>query len=192
MQSVSLRRALLLSLALVLVLAPIAHATTVLKMDLGEMCSRSNLIFRGRVLAIDTGSMQLGDAELPTVTYTLDVSETLLGDAAFFVEKGDQRLARITMVANKAAESVDGDVVRFSKLPEMPDLALNEEYLLMTTRPGATGLSTTVGLGQGCFHISPKTEQAANELGNAGLSAGINGPVSYSQLADEIRALIGQ
>ncbi len=187
------RRALLVSLvALALLIAPIAQASMVLKMDLGELCQRSNLIFRGRVLDIETGSMQLAGGELPTVTYTLDVSETLMGEAESFLEKDKQRIARITMVADKAATAASGDFVRFSKLPEMPDLRVGEEYLLITTRPSSAGLSTTVGLAQGSFHIDAKSETVANELQNAGLSPTINGPVTYSQLADEIRALIGQ
>lgn len=193
MQRPSLWQTLLLStLATLPLAAPAVHAATVLKMDLGELCSRAHLIYRGRILDIEAGTTLLGGAELPTLTYTVEVSETLVGDPASFTDKDDRRIAHITMVAGKQTVTVSDGIARFSKLPAMPDLRRGEEYLLMTTRPGPSGLSTTVGLGQGCFHIDARNGMAANELQNVGLSSTIGEPVAYSQIADEIRALLGQ
>lgn len=182
---------LLVVLAVALLAAPLAEAATVLKMDLGELCARSNSIYRGRIVSAEAGTVSVGGTELPTMTYRVDVSDAIVGDELSFIQKGDQRIAEITMLAG-GKTSNEGDLARFSKLPEMPNLEIGQEYLLMTTRPSAVGLSTTVGLGQGCFHIDDKTGMAVNELSNAGLSASINGPVAYSSIADEIRALIGQ
>ena len=81
----------------------------------------------------------------------------------------------------------------------------------MTTHPSRVGLSTTVGLGQGAFLITGKgeEEQAVNEFQNANLGgsedlaagpdphsfaaarAGVRGPIAYSELASQIRALVG-
>ena len=79
----------------------------------------------------------------------------------------------------------------------------------MTTRPSRVGLSTTVGLGQGAFRITGKgeAEQAVNEFQNANLggsedlaavpalvrrgAAARAGPIPYSELASQIRALVG-
>jgi hypothetical protein len=98
-------------------------------------------------------------------------------------------------------------------LPRMPDLVVGSSYLVMTTRPSTIGLSTTVGLGQGCFRISQvgKEEQATNEANNAGLfrdmapppslgaraavtstSPAAGGAISYASLADRIRGLVGR
>ena len=80
----------------------------------------------------------------------------------------------------------------------------------MTTRPSGIGLSTTVGLGQGCFRISQvgKDEQAVNDANNNGLfrdmappaappgapaltqRARRRGPLSYADLAARIRGLV--
>jgi len=68
-----------------------------------------------------------------------------------------------------------------------PDLQVGSDYVLFTTAPSAVGLSTTVGLSQGLFHIfndANGRELAANGLGNQGI---FGGPVSYS----EFKAAIG-
>jgi hypothetical protein len=95
-------------------------------------------------------------------------------------------------------------------LPRMPELQIGRTYLVLTTRPSAIGLSTTVGLGQGCFRISQvgKEEQAVNEANNTGLfrdmrapaarglaraaasPATTGGALSYADLADRIRGLV--
>jgi hypothetical protein len=95
----------------------------------------------------------------------------------------------------------------------MPDLAVGQTYLVMTTRPSSIGLSTTVGLGQGCFRISQvgKEELAVNEVNNNGLfrdmpgpsapglrslarsaAAPASGPLSYADLAGRIRGLVAR
>ena len=63
-----------------------------------------------------------------------------------------------------------------------------------TTPQSAIGLSTTVGLGQGCFSIFSRNKKllAVNEFNNLGLGLSSVGPGSYSELADAIRALVGR
>ena len=86
-------------------------------------------------------------------------------------------------------------------LADVPRLERGREYLLMTTAPSTIGLSTTVGLGQGCFFIRSvgKEEMAVNAFNNSGLFDGMEepegytgGPIAYGQLVDQIRALLGQ
>lgn len=186
------RRAVaLLSVAvLALVVAPIADASMVRKMDLAEMCNNADRIFRGRVLGIETGTLETGGTQLPTVTYTMEVSDAIQGE---FTQKGDKSYAEVTMVGTLKDEQT-GDVRRFSKLPALPAMASGQEYLLVLTPDSSIGLTMTVGLGQGCFSViqDAKGDVAVNELGNAGLSDSINGPVGYDHLASAIRALIGE
>ena len=91
---------------------------------------------------------------------------------------------------------------------EMPQLEVGQGYLLLTTRPSAIGMSSPVGLGQGCFRISGNGsgEEAVNAYGNTMLFRGMEapgtrqaggarqagGPMKYSQLAEQIRRLVNE
>jgi hypothetical protein len=178
-------RGTLLGLVLILALATVtAHAATVQKMDLDTLCGNAQSIFRGTVMSVTEGTVHAGGADLPTVTYTMKVDEAFKG--TYETEKGVQ-YAKITMLGTMKPQTAgNGSVQSLSYLPDLPRLTPGEDYVLMTTAPSAIGLSATVGLGQGCFHISggEKGEMAVNELGNAGL---FDGPVAYSTLANEIR-----
>lgn len=178
----------LILFAATLIFSPRLFASMVLQMDLDTLSERSHVIARGKVVLITPGTIELGGAELDTTTFTIAVSDVLKGEVP---EVKGVPLLEITMVTAPKAGLVSTDGLRkFSKLPEMPDLQLGQEYLLMTTTPsGATGLSTTVGLGQGCFVISDqgKTETALNLAGNEGL---FNGPVSYIELTARINSAL--
>lgn len=182
------RRHLTLAVLLALVCAPVLQAATLVQqLSMQDLCDRAGLIIRGTVLEITPGSINVGGGELPIVTYRIKVDEDFLGNVS--IEKG-VRIAEISMVGNlKNADS--GTLTHFSALPDLPQLRIGGEYLLLTTPPSAAGLSSTVGLGQGCFSITyqDKEAMAVNELGNAGL---FNGPVAYADLADQIRSAITQ
>lgn len=186
------RRAIaLLSVAVfALLVAPLADASMVQKMDLAEMCKNADRIFRGRVLSVETGTMEVGGAELPTVTYRMEVTDAIQGE---FNRKGDRAFTEVTMLGH-IKDKPNGTIRRFSKLPDLPAMVTGSEYLLVLTPNSSIGLTMTVGIGQGCFAVvqDSKGYSAVNELGNAGLSNTINGPVSYDHLASEIRSLIGQ
>jgi hypothetical protein len=131
------------------------------------------------------------------MTYRILVDETFKGD--FKMVKG-QRIAEIRMVGKVDPVEVNG-ARRLPTAIDLPTIKIGESYLFFTTKPSSVGLSTTVGLGQGSFHISGKGQkmQAVNEFNNVGLFSGIEaagaparGPVSYSDLADRIRAEIGR
>lgn len=171
-------------------LAAPAAGSMVLKMDLGDLAQRADTIFRGTVLSVEPGTVAAGGAELPTVTYRLQVDEAFKGD--FSATKG---VAEITMLGNLKDEAPAGSVVRFSHLPDLPSLVRGGEYVVFTTPPSPVGLSTTVGLVQGAFklyHSADRQEMAVNGIDNAGLSETINGPVTYATLADAIRQQVGQ
>lgn len=177
-------------LALVALSLPIAHAATVRRMDLAEMCNRADRIFKGRVVSIDSISIEAGGSELPAVTYLMEVTDPIQGE--FEKSKGTV-FTSVTMLRGSKDAQV-GDYKRFGKSLELPQLAQGDEYLLVLTPESSIGLTMTVGIGQGCFSVvdNEKGQIAANELGNAGLSATIDEPVGYDHLAGEIRALIGK
>ncbi|MEM8932905.1 MAG: hypothetical protein AAGE94_17100 [Acidobacteriota bacterium] len=177
----------LVPILLAMLLAAPVLATSVLHMNLDGLCDRADQIFRGVVVDIDKGTITAGGGELPTVTYTLEVTEDFVGN---ITEIKGKKIATVTMVGTPAslAEPVEVNGIRkFSTLPSPPDLQVGHDYLLLTTPKSAIGLSTTVGLGQGCFSING--EKASNQFQNEGL---YEGPVAYDQLADDIRSALAQ
>jgi hypothetical protein len=191
-----------------LAMSPLLHASTVMQLNLGEMVQRADRIYRGVVIGVTSGAVAAGGGQLPTVTYRLRVDESFRGD--FTLVKGI-RIAELRTLG-KFAPVQRGNMRSAVTLPRMPDLAVGQTYLVMTTRPSAIGLSTTVGLGQGCFRIAQvgKEEVAANELNNQGLfrdmspqadaqplaraaaAAPSGGPISYADLAGRIRGLVAR
>ena len=180
-------RTAMVLLGVAVVWAPILNASMVLRMDLPNLVSRADKIFRGTVVSISEGKVATGGIELPTVTYRLKVAEEFKGS---YLVKGDERFVEITMLA-PVKRAPMGNIRAFSKLPDLPELRQGEEYLLISSAPSSGGLSTTIGIGQGAFKIFvvDKTELAVNELNNEGL---YDGPVAYAQLARDIRALVGR
>jgi hypothetical protein len=164
-----------------LAFGPVADAAMVQKMDLGEVCSRAANIFRGTVLSEVPGTVEAGGATLPTVTYTVKVSEAFQGD---FQTKGDQQYAEITMLGSVKPVQVGGQR-SFPALADMPRLDVGKDYLLMTSSPSAIGLSAPIGLAQGCYAIQGKGENqtAVNELGET---------FNYQAMASAIRAAVAQ
>lgn len=176
-----------LTVAVLLFVQP-ADATTVLRLNLEQMVSRAGNIFRATVLDVRGGTIDVGGGKLPTTTFTLRVDESFKGS---FDKEG--ATVEITVVGSIKREPVMiGSHQRFSVLPEVPRLDIGSDYLLMTTTPSPAGLSTTVGLGQGAFSIfvSNRQELAVNAVGNANIDQ--PGAIAYSQLAADIRALLGQ
>ncbi len=163
-----------------------AQAAMVQKMGLGEMAANAGSIFRGTVVSASPGTVETGGTTLRTVDYVIEVTEGFKGS---FQAKGEKSFTTIRMLSGIKGGSLgeESGVVRFSKLPDLPRLEIGGDYLLLATTPGPIGLSTTVGLGQGCFTINKET--AVNELQNFGL---YDGPVAYDVIANDIRAALGQ
>jgi hypothetical protein len=198
-----LRRTALSILILAMVASTAAVAATVEHLGLDQMANRADKIFRGTVLDARPGTVETGGGQLPVVTYTFRVEEAFKG--AFDEVKGET-IAHIRMLGKVPPVQVDG-VTRHSPLPDVPQLKTGSDYLIFSTLPGSAGLSVTLGLGQGSFQILLKGDelQAVNEFNNLGLfknartesaAAGgrlpVKGPVSYSVLADQIRAELGR
>ena len=186
-----LRQAFLV-LAVVGLAGATSMAATMMHMNLDDMSRQADKIFRGTVLKVTEGEVEVGGGMLPTTTYIVQVDEAFKGE--FETIKGMQ-LVEIQMIGKTRPHAI-GDVERISPLPDMPRLKLGQTYLLFSTQPSSAGLSTTVGLGQGSFHLSGAQfkEMAVNEYDNFGLFAGTSvsdirtpGPIPYSRLADEIR-----
>jgi hypothetical protein len=194
--------------AVSLALSPSLHASTVMQFNLGEMVQRAEHIYRGTVISVSSGSVAVGGGQLPTVTYRLRVEESFRGE---FVSVKGVRIAELRTLG-KFTPLQRGVMRSALVLPRMPELAVGQSYLVMTTRPSAIGLSTTVGLGQGCFRIAQvgKEELVANEVNNQGLfrdmappaaarsqarvaaAAAPGGALSYSDLAGRIRGLVAR
>lgn len=181
-------RTFVIALALGLLFATAATATTVQQLNLEEMTTSAAYVYRGAVLGVEEGTTSYAGAEIPHVTYTIEVTEAFKG-----VEVGD--VLTLRMVGELDAEpQVDGDLVTFPPFPDMPSFSVGGEYLLLTTAPSPLGLSAPVGLGQGSFEIGGVgLETARNEADNVGLFRGMkveaprHGAVPYGLLAREIR-----
>jgi hypothetical protein len=199
------------TIAGVLVTASVLSAATVMQMNLAEMVQRADRIYRGTVVSATAGSLAVGGGQLPVVSYRLRVEEVFRGS---FEEVKGVRFAEIRMLG-KFAPVRHGSLRWSSPLPKMPDMNVGGTYLVLTTQPSEVGLSTTVGLGQGCFRIAGvgKDETAVNELDNSGLfrdmvppasirtntlrrsiptSAAPSGPLAYTELSSRINALVGR
>jgi hypothetical protein len=163
----------------------VVQGSSVLQLDLKELCKRADRIVRATVIDISPGTVEAGGGKIPTVTYRLRVKETLGGSPLGVVD--------LTMVGNIKGEAAQGAVRRFPLFTEIPQLEQGQEYLLFTTRASRIGLSTTVGLGQGCFKIfnRDKTEYAINGANNGGLGLKSAGPAEYTTLVQRIRELRG-
>jgi hypothetical protein len=186
---------LVVSAAVALLVASPLMATILKHMNLEDLAGNADRIFSGTVIEIDKGSLEIGGGKLPTVTYRVMVDTALRGD---FIDKEGHKVADIRMVGEM--ESVrSGDAVRLASGPKMPEIQLGKRYLFFQTAASDVGLSTTVGLGQGCFRISgdPGEELAVNEFDNLGLFRGMavpapeRGPIAFASLTERINALLG-
>jgi len=171
-------------------------ATILKHMNLEDLAGNADRIFSGTVIEIDKGSLEVGGGKLATVTYRVVVDTAFRGE---FIDKEGTMIADLRMVSDPGP-SRSGELTRFPVLPRMPEIQLGGRYLFFTTAPSEVGLSTTVGLGQGCFRISgdPGEELLVNEFDNLGLFRGMavagapeRGPIPYSSLAERIHALLG-
>lgn len=152
------------------------------QMKLETLCEKAGRIIRGTVVKVSTGQVNVGGGLLPTVTYEIKVKDTMAGTPVGTVN--------FTMIAELKAPARQGKATR-APLLELPRLEEGGEYLLFATAPSKAGLTSPVGLAQGCFSISKKgdTEFAVNGANNVGLGLGAGGPIQYQELVKRIRAL---
>jgi hypothetical protein len=130
-------------------LPSLVPAASIAPLNLAEMTRRADRIFRGTVLGATSGTTRFAGGELPIVTYRIRVDEPLKGK---FEEADGAEFVEVRMLDGSGAKR---DRAGYRQLiPGMPLLRQGESYLLLTTRPGRSGLSSTVGLTQGTFRMS--------------------------------------
>jgi hypothetical protein len=171
----------ILATSLVLATASLS-ASTVSQFNLAEMSQRAQRIYVGTVRSATEGTVAVGGGQLAVVTYKLTVDEDLRGETELV--KGE-RVAEIRMLGKQKTVRV-GTIRSVAPLPDMPVLAVGRTYLVFTTQPSGIGLSTTVGLGQGCFRLYGKgeTQMAVNEVNNVGLFRDMQPPAAAAAGAE--------
>ena len=166
-----------------------ASATTVLQMNLEDLCDSSAQIFRGTIVDISETTISVGGGEVPAIVYTAEVTEGFKGE--FTTVKGVQ-LAEFKVVGTLKQHAAGQ-----APIAGFPLLQIGGDYLLMIAQAGPVGLTAPMGLGQGSFSVDGKAgaETAVNGFNNEGLWKGMSvsgvpasGPVDYATLANMIRA----
>ncbi len=167
-------------------------ATKLLHMNLEKLCENSDRVFLGTLVEVSQDSVQAGGGTISALKYVFTVEHAFKGQ--FQTQKGVQ-IAEFKMIGSlKQHESGRGPI------PGFPVLKNGQRYVVMLNPDGPVGLTTTVGLGQGCFEIHGREghETASNFFNNAGLFRGMSvsgapagGPVSYSVLAGLIGDIVG-
>ena len=188
----ALKRSVLGLLAALTVLGgPPLYAAIAAQMNLEQLVSGADRVFTGRVVGMSESRVQTGGGELPAVTYRLQVDDTFKGQ---FEEIKGVKFAEVTMLGSiKHVKSGRHPIADFPLLRE------GNEYLLMIAPAGPSGLTATMGLGQGCFVVSrgPDGKAALNGANNVGLFAGMNVRLQdgtaapYDELASTIRGIVG-
>jgi len=167
-------------------------ASLVKQFNLGEMTNNADKIFRGTVINIENGKLAVGGGELPTITYTIRVSDTLKGDTSSANEKAGN-VVQLKMLGSIKVPSQNG--MKFAGGFKTPTLKNGQEYLLFTTQPSSLGLSMTVGVDQGLFRFV-YGNRVINDVKNNGLFRNMDsdgmpqqGAVPYADMANRIRTL---
>ncbi len=185
-----------LALGLAGLLVGSAQATTLKQLNLKDLATSADKVFRGTVVSIDTTTVKAGGADLPVTVYRLKVTEQFKG--TFSAPKGEP-VVEVRMIGTHKVQGQVAGQQRLSVFRDVPRLTMGEEYVLFTTSPSRVGLSTTVGLGQGAFKVdaSTKEERTVNGYGNQGLNARLvtallpdSGPVPYTRFATALRAVL--
>lgn len=171
--------------------SPAVNAAMVAQMNLEQMVTQSERIFLGTVIDVSEIRVSAGGGELPAVTYKIRVNDDFKGE--FEVVKG-VKIAEVTMLGS-LKNLADGH----HPIAGFPMLRVGEEYLLIVAEPGPSGLTSTMGLGQGCFSFLGKgtDKLAINGANNVGLFRGMpqampdGKPVPYTDLSSMINDIAG-
>ena len=168
-----------------------AWATSVLQMNLDQLTEKATAIYRGTVIEARQTTVQGGGGDLPAVHYRVEVTEVFKGDVPTVME--DVPIAEFKILGNAKAIA-EGRVME-----GFPLIQSGKEYLLFISQAGPIGLTSTMGLAQGCFAFvrSGGEEMVVNGFNNMDLFKGMdtsmpaNGPVGYSDVAAMIYAKLG-
>lgn len=193
----------LVIISLLLAVSP-SFATTMLQMNLEEMTSNAETIFRGELIDVSSSQVSVGGGEVSTLVYKFRVDELFKGEVNTVK---DVQITEVQMVG-----TLDKQRAGKRMIPGFPVYKVGDEYLMFVATAGRTGLTTTMGLGQGTFQIysKGKDELAVNEYGNVNLKKDSGsrqviqsdadhdhdvksaGPLPYTELANQIRTLVRQ
>ena len=182
-------------LATCLALSTWVGASNVRHMNLEALTANAGFIFSGEVVETTLGTVWAGGAEFPTVTYRFKLEASYKGDTT---ELGGDRYVEMTMLGRIDNQTGDPNLHFRSILPELPQLRVGQHYLIFSTTPSSIGLSTTVGLGQGCFRIFDQgpASVALNLNHNAGLFLNMDnavtkkatkGPIAFDELVGMVQ-----
>ncbi|MEM8547973.1 MAG: hypothetical protein AAGF46_07405 [Pseudomonadota bacterium] len=168
-----------------------ANASATLQMNLAQLVDNSERIFVGTVVQVTESRKAIGGGEIPAVTYRLKVNDTFKG--AYEEIKGE-RFTDVTMLG-----SLKNLASGKHPIADFPMLKVGTEYLLMVAPAGPIGLTSTMGLAQGCFHVqgTDADKVVLNGVNNTGLFSNMNvgiedgQPVSYGVLSSMITDLVG-
>lgn len=177
------------ALATVLAASP-AQATDVRQMNLEQLVNASETVMLGTIVSIEGTTVQAGGGTLPAVSYKVRVEEAFKGD---FAEVKGVKIAEFKMVG-----SLKDALAGRHPIVDFPVLKTGTEYLLMVAPAGPTGLTSTMGLGQGLFNVTGNgaSRVLLNGANNVGLFNGMNVPYSgggigYAELSELIRGIVG-
>jgi hypothetical protein len=157
-----MKRFVSLATLLILVALP-CFATTVERLSLDDMVKKAQSIVHGRVR--DARVHWSADGRLIQTTYTIDVDETLKGQAAKSVE--------LTTIGGKI-----GDLTVIAA--GMPSFAVGEESVVFIEK--SENVSTVVGLSQGKFSV--KDGEVANTVNDLAFPDGRPGAPLRMRLQD--------
>ena len=167
------------------------YAATAAQMNLEQMVTSSERVFVGVVIDVTESRKAVGGGEVPAVTYTIKVTDAFKGE---YEEIKGERYTEVTMLG-----SLKHLAAGRHPIADFPMLSIGREYLLMVAPAGPIGLTATMGLGQGCFSLTPDEESkvALNGANNMGLFAGMTvgiqdgQPIQYGELASIINDIVG-
>lgn len=121
------------------------QATLMLPLSLQQMTSRAQMIFQGRVLAVD---VRLDEVSQRVATFTtFEVLDTLKGTPG----------ARHTIKQMGGHLPGSHYAVRIHGIPEFTP---GQEYIVFLAEPSRLGFSSPIGLSQGAFRIDRQADRA--------------------------------
>lgn len=183
--------AVFIALALAALTISNVNAATAMQMNLAQMINSSQKVFVGTVVDVTESRVAVGGGEVPAVTYKLRVDDTFKGT---YEEIKGVKYTDVMMVGSVRH-------IKEGKHPisDFPLLQTGTQYLMLVAQPGPSGLTTTMGLGQGLFSLTgePGAKVALNGADNHGLFSGMSTgfpdgvAVPYDELAALIRDIVG-
>jgi hypothetical protein len=150
------------------------HATTVERLTLGEMVKKADRIVAGRVISERTHWSHNGNLIL--TTYTIEVGETIKGQAARTVE--------VTTLGGRIGN-------RELRVSGMPAFDAGEEAVVFIEKSNAVSL--VVGLAQGKFSIT--NGEVSNRVSDLTFADGRPGRplrMPYQSFRQQIKTLVGR